>query len=537
MAAPDGTPPPPSGGSLLQQLSLPPKPAAAVTPALTIRQPTSQTSQSRQAFPVRHIKITGNTLLSNDRLHALVASAEGSNITLAGLEQLAARITLAYQKHGYPLARAYVPAQTMQNGDVVIAVVEARYGAVNLTNKSSTANRPLNAALAALVPGQPVTEAALDRTLLLLSDIPGVRTSSTLSPGATPGTSDLDVNATNAARYSGVVGVDDFGNNYTGRARTTLTFNVNGLLHQGDQLGADALTSGSGMSYGRLSYRYLLDGEGTTLGGSLSQLHYKLSGALSPLQANGNARIGSLSLTRPFIRAVDGNLYGQLKFDHKVLHDNIDAAAIQADRHINAWTATLAGDHRDDHGITNFNVSASHGRVDFENPSTLVADSYSARTNGSYSKYGLTLARVQQLDPVNSLYVAFSAQLSNKNLDPAEQFYLGGPSNTRGFDVGALAGARGNLTTAEWRHALNLPGQGRWLLSTFVDRGHVQVYKSPFATGTNSSTLSDAGVGLHWSGSHDWVVSTEVATRVGPTSKLLRSDASHRIWIEVRKGF
>jgi len=528
---------PPSGGQLLQQLTLPPPPPPADKPALSVEQNDKARAGDTTPIPVTQIRITGNTLLPTSQLHALVVSGEGQNLTLGQLQALADRITQLYRRRGYPLARAYVPAQNVQDGSVTFAVLEASYGKVVLNNTSTTSDRPLRATLAPLAGGTPVSEGTLDRSLLLLSDIPGVMVNSTLRPGAATGTSDLQVDATPAPRYSGLLALDDFGNRYTGRARATGILDVNSFLHQGDKLDVNALSSGSGMSYGQLGYRYLLNGQGTTLGVATSYLHYRLSGSLSGLQAHGTAQVDSVNLMHPLIRSTTGNLYVQLQFDHKQLHDDIDAASIRTDRHTNGGVAVIAGDRRDDHGVTNFNVSGTVGRVTFDNDASQTADHFGANTQGADSHYDLTVARLQQLDRADALYFAFTGQLANKNLDPADQFYLGGPSNARGYDVGALTGAEGNLITAEWRHSLAIPWNGAWLASLFTDRGHIQVYKDVFTPGTNAATLSDVGAGLHWDGPREWAVSAQVATRVGPSSPLLRSDSGERIWLQAQKGF
>jgi hemolysin activation/secretion protein len=526
----------PGGGQLLQELTRPAPPAPKDKPALSIQQPGNARAESNTPIPVKLIRITGNTLLPTEKLHALVASAEGKTLTLGELQGLAWRITDCYQKHGYPLARAYVPAQSVQNGEVTLAVLEARYGTITLNNTSGTSERPLRATLAPLASGDPITEWTLDRSLLLLSDIPGVVVNSTIRPGTATGTSDLQVDATPAPRYSGLAAIDDFGNRYTGRARATVTFDINSLLHQGDKLDFNALSSGSGMAYGQVAYRYLLNGQGTTLGVSASELHYHLSGSLSDLDAHGTAQVDSINLTHPLIRNTEGNLYGQIQFDHKQLHDDIDLISIRTDRHTDSWIAVLAGDRRDNYGISNFNISAAVGHVTFDDDAARLSDLAGANTQGRGEHYNLTLSRLQQLDPWDGLYLAFTGQLASKNLDPADQFYLGGPSNARGYDVGALTGSQGDLFTLEWRRTLPIPTPGTWLASLFADRGRIQVYKDTFVPGTNSATLSDVGIGLHWDGPREWTVGAQVAAHVGPSSPLLHADAGTRFWLQAQKG-
>lgn len=533
--------PPPNSGQILQEMPAPNTQPPSSNLGLSIQRPLSNSSAaSTETFPVRSIEITGNTLLPTDALHALVASGEGKNLSLNDLDALADRITQAYHAHGYPLDRAYVPAQTLRDGTVRIAVLEARYGNVTLQNQSAVSNHPLNATLGSLQSGQPVSEFALERSLLLLSDIPGAAVNSVLRPGDAPGSSDLVVDVTSMPRYTGTVSLDDFGNRYTDRVRLSGTFDVNGLFHQGDLLDFTGLTSGSDMNYGRLGYRYLLNGQGTTLGAAVSGLNYSLGNGLSDLDAHGTAQVQSINLSQPFIRNTAFNLYGQLEFDHKQLRDDIDVASIETDRHINAWTATLAGDQRDTTGVTNFNVSTTYGHLGFDNEFADFIDEIGPRTQGSYTKYDFSVSRLQQLNPTNAFYLGFSGQWANENLDTSEQFYLGGPNTVRGYDVGVLAGAQGNLATIEFRHDLTIPVlPGPWQLALFVDSGHIQEYKTTFAPGPNSGRVNSAGVGMHWSAPDNWVVSVSVATPIGSTPALIGPDVntSTRGWFQVQKGF
>lgn len=534
------TPPQTNSGQLLQQMQPPATQAPSSNLDLSIKKHQPARSEDDTKFFVRSIEIAGNTSLPTDKLHALIASSEGHELSLNDLDDLAQKLGDYYHDHGYPLATAYVPAQTLHDGVVRIAVVEARYGKVVLQNQSEVGNHPLDATLSPLQTGQPVREYGLERSLLLLSDIPGALVNSVMRPGDAEGTSDLLVNVTSAPRYTGTLGMDNYGNAYTDRVRLSGTFAVNGLFHQGDVLDFSGVSSGAGMSYGHAGYRYLLTGQGTTLGIAASGLTYKLGNGLADLHAHGTATTQSINLSQPFIRNTAGNLYAQLEFDHKRLYDDIDVAALETHRHSNSWVLTVAGDQRDHTGITNFNISGTRGRLYLDNFQTLFGDYFGARTAGSYVKIDYSVSRLQQLNPTNALYVGFSGQHANKNLDTSEQFYLGGPSTVRGYDIGVVSGAQGNLATIEFRHDFVIAAMpGPWQASAFVDSGRVQVYKDPFLLGVNSARLNGVGVGLHWSAPHDWVVGASVATPVGNKPALLgpHANTATRFWLQVQKGF
>ena len=527
----------PQTGDLLRQLPAPPQPTRSDDTGLKVAPAVAEATGDSAPFHVTTIDVTGATLLPAADLHALVASGEGRDLTLSQLNGLAAKITAAYREKGYPLTIAYVPAQTLSGGTVRIAVQEARLGKVTLENHSTTHDGPLQATLDPLKSGMPISAHGFDRSLLLFGDIPGVTETSVLRPGDEPGTSDLAVRADDRPRYTGLVALDDYGNRYTGRARITGTFSVNSLLHQGDVLDATALSSGSNMNYGRLGYRYLLNGQGTVVGAAVSTLDYKLKGDLRVLDAHGTAQVASVFVSQPFIRSTDGNLYGQLGYDRRRLNDMIDIVDVRTRRHTNGWTATLAGDQRDTHGVTNFSLAATYGRLGFDDAFAEFVDAISARTKGHYLKYSLSIARLQQLSENNAIYVGFQGQWANKNVDTAEQFYLGGANNVRGYDTGALAGTQGQMLNVEYRRTLHLGMPGTWIAMAFVDGGRVSIYKDTFAPGTNSVHTQDAGLGLRWQGENQWSVSADVAHPIGARPAIVGETHDVRAWVQVQKGF
>src|ERR1700722_6858404 len=249
----------PGAGSILQQTQpvLPPPPSTTGA-ALAIEQPGEGAVPPSASFLLRAIELSGNTAFDTPTLHALIKDAEGKNITLPQLGQIAARITDYYRGHGYLLDRAIIPAQTIHDGVVRIDIIEARYGQIVLDNRSRVVDPFLQAPLAALQSGQPIIEAPLNHVLLLLADIPGVAVLATLKPGEVVATSDLQVQTAPTPAVTGSVAMDNYGNPYTGRARLGGTVNVIDPLQHGDTLSLAGLTSGD-MSYGSLDYDLLLN--------------------------------------------------------------------------------------------------------------------------------------------------------------------------------------------------------------------------------------------------------------------------------------
>ena len=531
----------PGGGTILQQIQsapAPPQPSGGT--GLTIEQELRGKSLPSKPFLVKSIHISGNTLFDSETLHALVIDAEGKNLDLSQLLELASRITDYYRSHGYPLARAIIPAQVIQDGVVVLEVIEARYGKINLNNGSHINVQLLDATLSPLVSGQNINQGALDSTLLLLSDMPGIIVNATLKPGETAGSSDLLVETASGPSVTGNISLDNYGYRYTGLMRIGGSVNLIEPLHHGDILSASGLDSGSGMNYGRFSYESLLNGQGTRLGASYSALHYVLGDAFAPLDAHGLAEVGSLWIRHPLVRSLDFNLYGQMQFDALQLSDRIDSSAIRTDRNLANGTVSIAGDGRDTYlsgGVNNWYLGWTAGHVDFVNDAAQMADATTARTQGDFSKVNVNFSRLQRLNSKNSLYIAFSGQWANTNLDQSQKMIAGGPYTVRAYDMGAVSGDMGYSGTAEYRRDLGTAWDGQWQAVTFIDSEHITVNKSTWVSGINSAVLSGAGVGLNWAGPDQWTAKSYVAARIGPLPLLASSSGSAHAWLEISKNF
>lgn len=531
----------PDSGSILQQIN----PSGAPTPSsgetgLKVEQGGGAGLPSSAPFEVRTIRISGNTVFDTATLHALVADAEGKRLTLAEVNDLAARITAYYRSHNYPLARAIIPAQTVSDGVLNVQVIEARYDKIDLDNRSRVNDALVRDTLSPLQSGQMIGQRQLDRALLLLSDIPGVGVNATLKPGTAVGTSDLLVETTPGAALAGGVSADNYGNRYTGRARLGGTVDVIDPLRHGDVLTLSALTSGGDMDYARVGYESLLNGMGTRAGASYAAVRYTLGDSLAALDAHGKAEVGSLWAKQPLLRSRNANVYGRLEYDRKNLRDRVDASLIRTDRHLDNGVLSLSGDWRDTFlsgGINTWSLGWTAGRVAFDDADAEANDAATARTRGRFSKWNLTFSRLQTLTASTALYLSFTGQEADGNLDSSEKMTVGGPYTVRAYEMGTVSGDTGYLGTAELRHDIGDVAGGRLLGLLFVDSARVTVNRNTWAAGDNTASLSGAGIGLNWIGRNQWRVQACVAARIGSKPVLAGDASSSRAWIAVARVF
>ncbi len=553
----------PDAGSLLTTPAAPAVAAPAKSPSFDVQQDIRPALVAPGGVKVKaaSFKITGNTVFSEAELAGLLAGLVGQELDLAGLDGAASTISQYYRSHGYFVARAYLPAQEVASGNLEIAVIEGRLGAVKLTRAGETRLDESRAAalVAGAAPmGAPINEQNIERGLMLLNDLPGVEVKSTLVPGATPGTSDLVVETTEGKLITGSVDLDNFGNKYSGEYRAGASVNFNDLSGMGDLLTVRGMTGGEGMGYGRVAYSLPVGDMGTKLGVAYSRMNYKLGGDFAALNASGDSSVTSLYAVHPLVRSRNSNVYVTGTYDNKRLQDRQKLTATSnevTDKLVDAYGIGFSGDMRDGMGgggLTAAGLAFSGGSLGLGGNSNYAAnDALTAKTSGNYSKVSYNLSRLQRLDNDWSFFAAFSGQDASKNLDSSEKFVLGG-MGVRAYPQGEAAGDAGNLLNLEAR--FNVAGFqfGSLQIIGFIDYGTITLHKTTWAgwqpvgvpNFPNTYSIAGAGVGVNLYKEGDYFIRTSLAAKLGDNpgrDKAGRDSDSEnrgvRLWLQASKQF
>lgn len=518
----------PDAGQLLQQeRAAPPLPESS--PSIPIAAPAPDTTLPGGAtVALTAVRFSGNSRFTGEQLSAVLGDVTGKSFDLAGLQGLAQRISAHYRSAGYPFARAFIPEQTLADGMLQIVLVEGRYSKISTTGDARLAPAA-QGFLADLAPGSVIAAASLERATLILGDQPGIRIAPLIRPGQQPGTGDLVIDVSPTAAFQGELGLDNHSNRYTGeyRARASLQWDSRFML--GDQITVRGNRTDEGQWLGSLGYGLPLGVSG--LRGNVGYAHtrYTLAKQFASLDATGKADITSVGLSYPLIRSAQTNLSLAGSYQHKQLDDRQGATNTRTDKMSKVIPVSLQFDQRDSlggGGITYGSFGYTTGNLDLD-AALKAADATSARTQGSFNKWNLDIARVQAT-PMRSLtlFGRLSAQWAGKNLDSSEDFGLGGANGVRAYPVGEGFGDTGWLLQIEARYQM-----GDVAPYAFYDRGHTKTNHAPWAAGINKRELSGFGVGVrHASG--PWSVDASLAwrdRRGPPTSDT--DDRKPRLWV------
>ena len=530
-STPSGAAQPDAGSLLLQQRQS--------KPALPQRLPSPEVSDVVQhtgadstiTFFVSEFRFTGryDDLITSAELTALVKEHIGKKSTFNELQKLTQTITNYLRNNKqYLLARAYLPPQDVTKGIIEITIlpghVEGRT-TIEFDKPSRISPRLLkNIADGAIPAGRPATRKSLERAVLLVNDLPGLTTHGSLEPGSEPGSTRLVIKASEKPLFQGYLSGDNHGSLYTGQLRGNAALSAYHPFGWADQATL-ALMSAEQMQQWQASYSTLLLPSGLTGTLSFSSLSYNIARELSNLNSSGSAKTYSAALSYPLLRTRNASIWSGLGGEALALRDKANGESIRV-RNIYTGNINLTGsffDHFGGGGLSNASFALTTGNADLsELESNLLTDASGPQTHGNFFRTTYTLARLQRLTSVTSLFLAARGQLASTNLDSAQKFILGGPAGIRAYPVGEGVADEGHAFTLESRMELPfMPSNVTTQLIGFYDSGWVKLNRNPWAGAVNNATnsnyywLSGAGIGLNMDHAGRYALRTAYAYPVG----------------------
>ncbi|HEC8062274.1 TPA: ShlB/FhaC/HecB family hemolysin secretion/activation protein [Salmonella enterica subsp. enterica serovar Potsdam] len=493
-------PPPTGGGQLNNQLRQQDRNVLLAPVAPSVSFPTDERGSIRlpagdARITLTRVMFTGDVPVpglkgsSAAALQAVVAPWTGRSLTFSDLQAMTEAVTRHYRDQGALLARAILPPQTVKDGVLTVQVVAGKYDSASVSNtshlKTSQAMRMVSAAAPA---GSVVTRSGLERMALLLAEVPGISSQVALKSGSLPGTSSAEVALTPGQSVGGYVGLDNMGDQTTGRSRVMAGLYANELMGYGDRLRVDLLDAyeKSDLFNGSLDYSLLAGGYGTRFGASYSHLNYHytflqqgFSGysdnwgvyGLHPLVRSGTARVD--------LRADVGQQFLTDKYP-SALYD----AEHEGRKRVSLVSLSVTGSVASvPGGVTGFGLKGTTGSTDYRTPlSRSLSFSRELGTSGQFSRLNWDLNHQQALWGPFSAYAGLTGQLANHNLDSSQKFLLGGLGAVRAYESGTGSVDYGTVGSLEvrWEHGfpwlVRAGGNPSVTVAGFYDQGWGEQY-------------------------------------------------------------
>lgn len=520
----------PGAGALQQELQrqVPklqplPTPSAPKAPAKP-----KEAKPSEVKVTIKGFRIDGNKTLSEELIKETLKPWLGKTVAFEELQKAADSVAALYQTQGF-LAQVSVPPQRITDGIVILKVLEAKLGAVNVDMPNGPSRFGEDKARRYITDANRLSEIVqtrnIERSIYILNETPGIAVASQLQPGKNEGEVDINLSLADTKPVRGRVEWNNNGSRPTGTGQRVVNLIFDGFSGNGDQLAASNIKS-DGSDYSLASYSVPLNSDGLRAGISGSYLDYSNVNKFRNSNAGfGRAKTVGVNLTYPTLRSAAANSNITASFDRKMyLNKQMSTGDISSDYRIenmvfgynaNQYDQWLGG------GVTQGSISMTKGHITFgSDTKKLQADAptsaFGVDTPTTFTKFNASLSRAHQVVPDKTiLNINVSGQMSSVDLDPAEKFYLGGPNGVKGYPGSQASGSQGAMLNVELQQAL----EDNVIASAFYDIGFVQQYKNKALYeeslgAANSYSLRSAGLGLKRPGK-DFIWSVSVNWKLG----------------------
>ncbi|HEY4371382.1 MAG TPA: ShlB/FhaC/HecB family hemolysin secretion/activation protein [Burkholderiales bacterium] len=455
------------------------KPETAPLPSITPR-PLAPPRLKAQVH-VSGFSFSDNKLYSQEQLQAIAAPYLKPMMSLAEIQVVAERITERMRADGYLVASAAVPAQKIRDGLVRIDILEGKLESLHIIGNTHYSAERLKSYLAPLKEEPALTSAAMERSLLLLNELPGLTARGTLAPGHQYGDTDLTVDVAEK-RWRAAAGINNYGSPELGRLRADLSLDLLNPLGYGDHANVRFIESQDGLlGLGRIGYDFPL---APAWRASLSMAHvdYRVAGAFSSLQSSGNSLTRDASLAYAWVRTRGTSLtvtggWRDVRTAQEALGQSLGGL------HVQAGYTTLSGYTTWGGGLTSGAAtitSNGHGQA---GPG-IGGDGITLKTD-------LDITHAHPLPANFEISQRVALTLSPDTLPDTEKFSLGGPDSVRAYPIAQLRGDEGVLSVSELRRRFRFYNTQSYV-GVFFDYGAMRL-RQPMFPGYRDS-LSGYGI-------------------------------------------
>ncbi len=451
---------------------------------------------------VKSFRFSGNTAFSSEVLSALLKPYENKEVGINGLKEIASVITKFYRDHGYFVARAYIPAQSMENGIIEIAIIEGTYGAFDVKNSSYVDTIEVQGFMDHLKGGALVSTMSLERQMLLINDLSGAQvTNAEVYPGQAVGTSDFRITVSPTQKYTGYAIADNYGSRYTGENRLNVMGTINSVSGIGDTLSLSGMISNTrDLKNVRLAYDRPLGYNGLKGGVSASITDYTIS-EIKNYEGSGRTDSYNAYVSYPYLKTRSQTISTDLSYDHKSMKDSNGLPGLVDESRKKLDAITLRLNDKQNTSLLNLpgslyaSVGFTGGHLGLDNQVAYTNDA-AINAQGNYAKANVSLNHTQVIADSLNLQSMIKGQKSfGKNLDSAEDLSVGGSNGVRAYEDSELSGDQGYALSLDMVYALPKINSINHNTSIFFDHAKIWKNTSIFNTEDNDRVLNAVGVG------------------------------------------
>ena len=403
-----------------------------------------------QGVYVNSIEVSPSSILSAEEINRIISQYVGRNVYMSDIQKAIDEINDLYAEKGFVTARAYLPEQTVTNGNIKIDLIESRIGKITVEDNKYTTDKYI-------LKRMPEKEGELFDIVSLEKDVldfnryhDGVNLSANLKAGEVPGTTDIELKAHETFPFHIIGMMDNAGRRSTGSLRGGPAIVVDSLFHRRDQMSMGAYFGGGSISP-FFDYSVPINKKDGRIGFSFSSTFSNVKygpAYLTSLGLKSNSYIYSLYYDQPIVRkrGFEFKTYAALNYKRARTWSSMDdvferMAGYSPFKDTDQVTSVDAGFNlRKDtkYGIWYFNQMASMAFPIFDSES-------------SYFKYSGGFLRLHDFSHgfIGQLRGSYQIIPNSKHIPYLDQFQTGGLATVRGYSEGILMGKNGYFFSGE----------------------------------------------------------------------------------------
>jgi len=407
-----------------KMMQAPPKKAPKVEEEKVVEKPEGP------KFLLKQVKIEGCESVSPDIFDYIVEKFVNREVTMSELEVLCKAIEREYLRQGI-IAACFVPPQDVKEGVVILRVVEARMGELQIKDHPFFDKDRL-ASYWTIKPGEVLNYNEMSRTVQIMNKNPDRDVNATLHAGKKPGTTDVLLNVKTFYPIHVFGSLDNEGVISTGKYRWGLGLKDNNTLFVDDTL-MFGTTFGQSFFGWYFYHSVPLTNFGTSMMYGYSDTTSLPKKDSAPFGIESRMQSSSLFLHQDIYKKAE--YMGQLSIgmDAKDKTTTSQTGTINRDRlRVLRMKANII--HRYPGCITYMTPQLSQGLNVFGARGAHLLSSRQA--DDAFTKFNMGINHRRALPGNVQASVNFQCQIAEERLTPAEEMQLGGMDSVRGYPAG-----------------------------------------------------------------------------------------------------
>ncbi|MBD2184400.1 ShlB/FhaC/HecB family hemolysin secretion/activation protein [Aerosakkonema funiforme] len=477
-------------------------------PVLEITTPETESDAPPIRIALQKIEVVGNTVLSTEEINAITKPFEGREVSLDELRAVADAITKLYIDRGYITSRAVLPDQTVNNGVVLIRIIEGSLERIQIEGTRRLRRSYVRDRVRLGITTPLNTNQLEDRLRLLRVNPLFENVEASLRAGSELGKSVLVVRVTEAEQFDSNFSIDNYSAPSVGSERLGVNLRYRNITGFGDEVAAAYYRSTTGGSNALdFTYSVPLNAKDGTLQLRVAPNFYEITQPpFDRFNITGESNLYEISYRQPIFRSPRREFTLSLGFTRRESQTFLDGEP------------TPFGEGPDEEGRSRtsvINFQQEYVSRDTKG-ATAVRSQFSLGTglldatinpdpipDGRFLSWLGQVQRVQRLSNNHLLILQADVQLTTDSLLSSQQFVIGGGQSLRGYRQNLRSGDSGFRVSIEDRITLqrNKNDLPTLQIAPFFDVGGV--WNNPNNPNTSQEIdderfLAGVGMGLLW---------------------------------------